>query len=709
MLPSMPLISTRNKDAANEESCSAENANKALDLSLSAKKLSPLKHVTPILRKYNTQRKGKKIGPQNEQTQNLRPLAPKPVMTVMAPTQEETRNESDSEVKETPAETSDNNKEERKDNEDELAALMRASTTIQSAKVRVSNVVRKKTKQMRDLESSVMLLTPDDPVVREEKSYGFAQAYFLKVKERLEGTELYETFLQTMNDFGTSIIEVQDLYYKVTSLLSEHPDLSEEFLAFLLPEQAMQCGKLMEYLMITKMRDFFRRLEKYFEKQPLQMRKFYSALSNLSEQNQVSLTDVRTTILPLFKGNSVLIDNFLNILPAEKPPESMMTDFEDMEIGDSNKVRDDDLFETLVIPNQPDTFGGDNCACKCHQVSPQSKSAHCLSCGTRVETSKIFLQAGKALRPAKVQFESETTYQSIKRLSTKGRPKVRNRKRTTVRFNNSPLKRAHTASGSRAKKSKSGQKGRAAKSCRRLVKSKTQSANKQTPVKSSTKSTQPRTTSTSRNTATSTAKSVSNAVSSSTGQFSSPQPDEIITPSDCDMIPSDRTVSPVSSSSDTVPLVVSGIDIPCDKTAVPSVSNDSTNISDEIVVPPIPNISDKTIIPAVSSTSDAVSLDETLVPEMEISSTHHSIPFHEAASSNSDAMPFEESVIPAYGSICGDMPSNNDVTPEVSSNSGMVSFDESILPEIGSVCDEIPSDKSVIPTELSNSETPDEN
>jgi len=90
---------------------------------------------------------------------------------------------------------------------------------------------------------------------------GFAQAYFLKVKERLEGTELYQEFLNIMNEFGTSIVDVSDLYSKVTSTLKEHPDLCEEFVAFLLPEQAMQCGKFMEYLLITKMRDFFRKLE----------------------------------------------------------------------------------------------------------------------------------------------------------------------------------------------------------------------------------------------------------------------------------------------------------------------------------------------------------------------------------------------------------------------------------------------------------------
>ena len=62
--------------------------------------------------------------------------------------------------------------DDSQDSEDDLAALMQASTTIQSTKGRVSNVTRKKTKQLRDMESSIMLLTPDDPVVREEKSYG---------------------------------------------------------------------------------------------------------------------------------------------------------------------------------------------------------------------------------------------------------------------------------------------------------------------------------------------------------------------------------------------------------------------------------------------------------------------------------------------------------------------------------------------------------
>lgn len=104
MLPSMPLISTPYKELQNvlemeispesssphhqssstsphsqeditiiqsclgpevncEKEGQAHNTSKALDLSvttnISSKKPSPLKHVTPILKKYNTHRKGK--------------------------------------------------------------------------------------------------------------------------------------------------------------------------------------------------------------------------------------------------------------------------------------------------------------------------------------------------------------------------------------------------------------------------------------------------------------------------------------------------------------------------------------------------------------------------------------------------------------------------------------------------------------------------
>lgn len=59
----------------------------------------------------------------------------------------------------------------------------------------------------------------------------------------------------------------------------------------------------------------------YFEKQPQHMQKIYTNLSVLSNKDGVSVGDVRSAILPSLKGNSLLIDNFLALLPHEKPAE----------------------------------------------------------------------------------------------------------------------------------------------------------------------------------------------------------------------------------------------------------------------------------------------------------------------------------------------------------------------------------------------------
>jgi hypothetical protein len=49
---------------------------------------------------------------------------------------------------------------------------MSASTTIRPPKGRTANVVKKKSKQLKDMKSTLALLTPDSPTVKEEKSYG---------------------------------------------------------------------------------------------------------------------------------------------------------------------------------------------------------------------------------------------------------------------------------------------------------------------------------------------------------------------------------------------------------------------------------------------------------------------------------------------------------------------------------------------------------
>jgi hypothetical protein len=54
---------------------------------------------------------------------------------------------------------------------------MSASTTIRPPKGRTANIVKKKSKQLKDMKSTLALLTPDSPTVREEKSYGSSYLY----------------------------------------------------------------------------------------------------------------------------------------------------------------------------------------------------------------------------------------------------------------------------------------------------------------------------------------------------------------------------------------------------------------------------------------------------------------------------------------------------------------------------------------------------
>lgn len=56
-------------------------------------------------------------------------------------------------------------------------------------------------------------------------------------------------------------MDAASLYTRMTALLSPHKDLIDEFLAFLLPDQAKQVGRLMDYILLVKMKDFINKLE----------------------------------------------------------------------------------------------------------------------------------------------------------------------------------------------------------------------------------------------------------------------------------------------------------------------------------------------------------------------------------------------------------------------------------------------------------------
>ncbi|XP_067001212.2 GON-4-like protein [Anabrus simplex] len=489
MLPSMPLISTPLKEPAGDSQRNETISGNGLEVPITPVNYQSADGASAPLTDAAVCGTTNAIDAcsQHVEKQNLRPIAPKPVVVVIStptptfaavpqvttteilpavsdsaqlPADTEAPKQNDETHTEQPVEqqvelqvseqkddsqSSEEKKTaeptERKDDEDELAALMLASTTIRSSpKSRSANAAKKKSKHIRDIEATLNLLAPDSDDVKNDKAFGYAQAYFMKVTERLEGKDnaLYQEFLKTINDFGHTIFSVPELYHKITAMFHGHPDLAEEFLTFLLPEQAMECGKFMEHLMLTKMKDFFRMLEVYFAKQPQQMRKIYSSLSALSSQSNVTLQDVRSAILPLLKGNSLLADSFLQLLPQERPPDSIVSEFEEMDCGDADSYHSgDDQFETVEVPDQKDMYGGDQCLCVCHETGDDKyrrRAVHCVSCGTKFIYGRVFVQTGKVLRPAKVVFDVDKN-RTIKRLSAKEGPKKSGRKKSVFRYN----------------------------------------------------------------------------------------------------------------------------------------------------------------------------------------------------------------------------------------------------------------------------------
>lgn len=152
----------------------------------------------------------------------------------------------------------------------------------------------------------------------------YAQAYYDKVQERLEceSPVEYQRFMEALGEHDETNSTVSDLYEKVTSVLSpKHSDLCEEFLTFLTAEQAQSIGKLVPHFMLSNMSLFLRKLEIYYSNQPAQLRRIYNCLTELAEMKDVTMDKIRSTILPLLKGNTLLINWFLQLFPKEAPSE----------------------------------------------------------------------------------------------------------------------------------------------------------------------------------------------------------------------------------------------------------------------------------------------------------------------------------------------------------------------------------------------------
>lgn len=203
-------------------------------------------------------------------------------------------------------------------------------------------------------------------------------------------------FLQILSEFESDQSPLE-LFKNIDSMLrSKYPDIAEEFLAFMTPEQAQAMGKFVPYFMLTNMTLFLRKLEVHFKDQPSQVKKIYRSLNEMCECLNLTMEKIKTAIIPLLKGNQLLIDWFLQLFPTEKPPNGLLNGPSDtLQVGkgiDGNLGKggaNEDMTETIVLPDVEDPYGGPNCICDCHKTHNddeafKTRARHCIPCGTKV-------------------------------------------------------------------------------------------------------------------------------------------------------------------------------------------------------------------------------------------------------------------------------------------------------------------------------------
>lgn len=103
--------------------------------------------------------------------------------------------------------------------------------------------------------------------------------------------------------------------------------------------------------MYTNMSKFINRLNIFYQKQPAQMRKVLACLKDLAEDEDIKMEKIRNKIVPLLKGNQLLVDWFLQCLGNEPAENSNTKDeYETISFRKATDAIDDDTEAYEHIP-----------------------------------------------------------------------------------------------------------------------------------------------------------------------------------------------------------------------------------------------------------------------------------------------------------------------------------------------------------------------
>ncbi|XP_065430346.1 GON-4-like protein isoform X10 [Chrysemys picta bellii] len=267
---------------------------------------------------------------------------------------------------------------------------------------------RGRTRASKD--TSKLLLLYDEEILerdplREQKDLAFAQAYLNRVREALRNVPgKYEDFLRVIYEFETSTHKptAVDLYSTLQTLLQEWPQLLTDFAAFLLPEQALECGLFEEQQAFDKSRKFLRQLEICFAENPTHHQKIIKVLQSCADCLPQDIAELKTQMWQLLKGHDHLQDEFSIFFDHLRPSASRIGDFEEINWTEE-KEYEFDGFEEVSLPDVEEEeetpkmhtasknkkrkeIGGQNndkemewvdgvkeCSCSCHEGSSDPK------------------------------------------------------------------------------------------------------------------------------------------------------------------------------------------------------------------------------------------------------------------------------------------------------------------------------------------------
>ncbi|XP_077112681.1 GON-4-like protein isoform X2 [Ranitomeya variabilis] len=280
---------------------------------------------------------------------------------------------------------------------------------------------RRGTRTRASKDTSKLLLLYDEKILtkdplREQKDMAFAQSYLNRVREALHSSPgTYQQFLNLIYEYETKGDEktAVHLYESLRLLLRDWPQLLRDFAAFLLPEQALECGLFEEQQAFDKSRKFLRQLEICFQENPAQHQKIIRLLQSCAECPLQEMGKLKTQMWQLLKGHMHLQEEFSLFFDQLRPPASRMEDFEVVNWTE-NKEYTFDGFEEVTIPDMeeeeeqqhpkvtsvprskrrkyashgsdknqenckdgdlPD--GGKECPCSCHEAGAEQRMKRC--------------------------------------------------------------------------------------------------------------------------------------------------------------------------------------------------------------------------------------------------------------------------------------------------------------------------------------------